>query len=113
MTFTFSTERKVYTLKRDDGTTIDLTPNEVSFIENQSMKFGLRDSIEYWLRDADGDTIDLSKAPDGFESLVDEIFTDLEDEVDYGNLPDDDDIQEKIVDVCGYYDMYIGDDGEE
>lgn len=106
MKFTFNTDRSVFTLERENGT-IDLTPNEVSFIVNQSNKLGLRDSIEYMLRDMDGDSIDLGKAPDGFESLVDEIFVDLEDEVDYGNMPDDDDIREKITDVCDYYDMCI------
>jgi len=96
-----------FIFERDNGTTLALTPNEVSFIVNQSNKIGLRDSIEYWLREMDEDSIDLNKCPYGFNSLVDEIFTDLEDEVDFGNMPDDDDIQDKIIDVCSYYDMCI------
>ena len=95
-----------YTLVRDVGS-VDLTANEVSFLVNQFMRQGLRDSIESLLHEADGDTIDLSRAPYGFDDLVEEIFTDLADEVDYGNPPDDDDIRDKIQDVCDYYDMGI------
>ena len=97
-------ENGTYTLERDTGS-VDLTANEVSFIVNQSNKIGLRDSIEYLCREMDGDTIDLSKAPYGFGDFVEEIFTDLEDEVDYGNMPDDDDIRDKIQDTADYYDM--------
>lgn len=107
MTFEFNIDRSVFMLTRDDGTAVCLTGNEVSFIVNQSAKHGLRDTIEYFLRDMDGDSIDLDKYPDGFDSLVDEVFIDLEDEVDYGNMPDDDDVQEKILDVASYYDMLI------
>ena len=86
---------------------IDLTANEVSLLVNQFMKHGLRDSIIYRLHEADGDTIDLEKYPYTFEELVDEIFTDLEDEVDYGNYPDDDDIDEKIADTASFYEMEL------
>jgi len=99
-------ENNTYTLERENGT-LDLTANEMSFLFNQFAKYSLRDNIEYELREADGDTIDLGRYPYSFEELVDEIFTDLEDEVDYGNLPSDSDIQDKIADVASYYDMEL------
>lgn len=99
--------------RNNDGTftldtstrSVTLTANEVSFIVNQFNKIGLRDSIESLLLEMDGDEIELSMYPYSFYELVDEIFVDLEDEVDYGNLPDDDDIKEKILDTASFYDM--------
>lgn len=95
-----------YTLVRDIGS-VDLTANEVSFLMNQYMKYGLRERIESIMHEADGDFIDLSKAPYGFDDLVEEVYVDLEDEIDYGNYPSDDDISDKIQDVCDFYDMTI------
>lgn len=86
---------------------VDLTANEVSLLVNQFMKHGLRESIEYRLRKADGDTIDLEKYPYSFEELVDEIYVDLEDEVDYGNFPNDDNIDDKIEEVASFYEMEL------
>lgn len=101
--------------RNDNGTwtiesatrTIDLTTNEVCLLTNQFMKHSLRESIEYRLREADGDTIDLEKYPYSFEELVDEIYVDLEDEVDYGNFPNDDDIDDKIEEVASFYEMEL------
>lgn len=80
---------------------------EMSLLMNRYMKDSLRDSVEYELREADGDTIDLEKYPYSFEELVDEIYVDLEDEVDYGNPPTDEDIKDKIQEVASYYEMEI------
>ena len=99
-------ENGTYTLERENGT-IDLTANEVSFIVNQSNKLGLRDSIEYLVKEMDGDTIDMTRYPYTYDEFIDEIFTDLEDEIDYGNMPDDDDIREKIHDTANYYEMEL------
>lgn len=84
---------------------ITIPHRDMSLLVNIYMKDSLRNSIEYELREADGDTIDLERYPHSFEELVDEIFVDLENEIDYGNLPTDEDIQEKIADIAGYYDM--------
>ena len=92
----------------DTGSTIILSDNQMSFLFNQYAKIGLRDSIGYKVDELNGDQIDLERYPDGGrEDFIDEIFTDLEDEVDYGNMPDDDDIEEKIIDTASYYDMCI------
>ena len=95
-----------YTLVRDIGS-VDRTANEVSFLMNQYMKYGLRERIESIMHEADGDSIDLSKAPHGFDDLVEEVYVDLEDEIDYGNYPSDDDISDKIQDVCDFYYMTV------
>ena len=101
-----SEDGRTYTFDGENRT-ITLTANEMSLLFNQYAKLGLRDSIEYKLRELDGDTIDLAKAPNGFDDLVEEIYVDLEDEIDYGNMPSDDDIEDKVTDVCDYYDMCI------
>lgn len=106
MKITFNKEANTYTIDRGTGT-VDLTVNEVSLLVNQFMKNGLRDSIEYLCREMDGDTIDLNKAPYGFSDFVAEVYCDLENEVDYGNYPSDDDIKDNIQDTASFYEMTI------
>ena len=96
-----------YTLSREDGTSFTLTANEVSLLSNQMQKHGLRERIEDQLREADGDTISLEKYPYSFEELVDEIYLDLEDEIDYGNSVSEEDIDDKIIDTADFYEMCI------
>ena len=95
-----------YEIKADTYT-MTIPHHDMSLLVNIYMKNSLRDSIIYELHEADGDTIDLERYPHGFDELVDEIFMDLEDEVDYGNLPTDDDIKDKIADVANYYEMEL------
>ena len=103
---TISKEGNYYTIDRGTGT-VTLTINEVSLLVNQFMKNGLRESIESLAHDMDGDTIDLSLYPYTLEEFFDEIFVDMEDEIDYGNYPHDEDIKDKIQDTADYYDMTI------
>ena len=98
---------KTYTITRDDGTTIELTANEVSLLMNQMQKDTLRERIEDAVNDMDGDTIDMSKYEYTREEFIDEIFADLEEEIDYGNAVSDDDITDKITDVADVYEMRI------
>ena len=99
-------ENNTYTLERENGT-LDLTANEVSFILNQANKIGLRDRIEDLCREMDGDTIDLERYPYTFEEFIDEIFVDLEDEIDFGNIPSEEDIKDTIHDTANFYDMEL------
>lgn len=87
--------------------TMTIEHNVMSILMNRYMKDSLRDSIEYELREADGDTIDLERYPYSFEELVDEVFVDLEDEIDFGNPPTDDDIKNKIAEVASFYEMEL------
>lgn len=95
-----------YTLKKD-GQSFTITMAEASAFVNQFVKAGLRESVKSMLRDLDGDRIELARYPETFDELVDEITTDLEDEIDNGNFPNDEDIENKISDVCSFYDMII------
>jgi len=92
----------------DSGSTIVLSANQMSFLFNQFAKINLRDSIGYKVDELNGDQIDLTMYPDGDrEAFIDEIFTDLEDKIDYGEMIDDDTIEEKILDTADYYEMCI------
>ena len=95
-----------YTLEKD-GQSFTITMAEASAFVNQFVKAGLRESVKSMLRDLDGDRIELARYPETFEELVDEIATDLEDEIDNGNFPNDEDIENKISDICSFYDMII------
>lgn len=99
------TDNGIYQISRDNGDSFELTANEVSLLCNQMNKHDLRFRIEDSLREMDGDTISLEKYPYTFEELIDEIYVDLEDEVDYGNSVSDDDIEEKILDTADFYEM--------
>lgn len=95
-----------FTFEREQGW-ISLTANELSFIVNQFNKIGLRDTIEDLCREMDGDTIDLERYPYTFEEFIDEIFVDLEDEIDFGNIPSEEDIKDKIQDTANFYEMEL------
>ena len=92
---------------KTDTYTMTIEHNVMSLLMNRYMKDSLRDSIEYELHEADGDTINLERYPYSFEELVDEVFVDLEDEIDYGNPPTDDDIKDKIQEVASFYEMEL------
>lgn len=108
MKLTRTNDKQYFEFEREGFGTLVLTANEMSFLFNQFAKIGLRDSIGYMVDKLNGDQIDIERYPDGDrEDFIDEVFTDLVDEVDYGNMPDDDDIEEKIIDTASYYDMCI------
>ena len=98
-------ERTQYIITRDDGTTVNLTGYEVSMLINLVGKEGLRSQIEDRIAQADGDWIDMNRYPFSREEFVEEIFVDLEDEIDCGNSVDDDTIDDKIADLSSYYEM--------
>lgn len=103
-----------YIIVRDDGTSVELQCNEVSLLVNFVGKEGLRAQINDRIDFAvDEKGLDLDKYEGTREAFVDEIFADLEDEVDYGNSVDDSDIDDKIRDLADFYELYANDDDDE
>lgn len=94
---------KGYTINRDDGTTVTLTVNEVNQLVNLFGKDSLREQIQYRVEECANDWLDLSHYPYSTEEFIDEIYIDLEDEIDYGNSVSDEDIDEKIADLIDFY----------
>ena len=107
-------ERKdngTYRFTDDTGCVILLTANQMSFLYDQYTKITLRDSIEYAVDELvrDGE-LDLDKYPDGGrEDFIDEVYAELENDIDCGEMPDDEDIECKIRDEATFYDMLIED----
>ena len=102
-----------YIIERNDGTSVELTFNEVSLLVNFFGKEGLRwqigDRIDFAVEE---EGLDLDKYDGTREEFEEEIFVDLEDEVDYGNSVDDNDIDDKIRDLAEYYELYTNDEEE-
>lgn len=105
---------KGYTIKRDDGSTVELTMLEVSLLVNQVGRDGLRAQISDRVDNAIEDNgLNLEKYNGTREEFEDEIFEEFEDEIDYGNSVSDDDIDEAICDLGSSYDMFDDGDDEE
>ena len=103
-----------YIIERNDGTSVELTCNEVSLLVNFVGKEGLRaqiaDRVDFAV---DEDGLNLDKYEGTHEEFIEEIFVDFEDEVDCGNSVDDDDIDDKIRDLADFYELSNDDDEEE
>ena len=96
-----------YIIERNDGSSVELTCNEVSLLVNQVGKEGLRAQITDRVDNAIADEgLNLDKYEGTREEFEDEIFVDLEDEIDYGNSVSDEFIDERIRDTADYYELY-------
>ena len=105
-------DRNGYTITRDDGTVIQLTANEVSLIVDRNRIDSLVSAIAYVVDQLDGDRIDTSVFEGGRDGFIDDISMSLCDDVECtGTIPDDDEIEEKILDEARWYDgMLIGEE---
>lgn len=92
-----------YKILKDDGTPVVLTCVEAGLLVNFIGKEGLRAQIEDRVTIAELDWLDLSKYEGTREEFVQEIYDDLEDEIDYGNSVSDDEIDDRISDTAGFY----------
>ena len=96
-----------YIIEKRDGTTVTLSAYEAGLIVLFIRKENLRDLIIDVAESNSGDAWDMEKAPNGFDSFIDEIFEELEDEIDYGNSVSEDEVYDKIVDLATIYDMML------
>ena len=87
--------------------TVDLTASEVCALADRFMKYSFRQSIEDKLHEMNQDTIDLEEYPYSFEELVDEVYDYFEDRIDHGDLPNENDIYDTIIDVARFYHMEL------
>lgn len=108
-------ERNGYTITRDDGTIIELTANEVSLLRTLSTKDDLRDNITYAIEDLkDEGKIDPDQFDGGMDGFVEEICKCFEDDVEQtGQLPDEDELKERILDEAEWYDGVLSDEDED
>ena len=98
-------EGHYYKILKDDGTTVLLTCAEAGLLVNFIGKEGLRANIDERLEIAELDWLDIAKYPGTRDECIQEIFEQLEDEIDYGNSVSDDEIDERIDDIGMYYSL--------
>ena len=96
-------EGHYYKILKDDGTPVLLTCAEAGLLVNFIGKEGLRASIDERLEIAELDWLDISKYEGTRDEFMQEIFDELEDEIDYGNSVSDDEIDERICDTAAFY----------
>ena len=92
-----------YLIAKDDGTNVVLTCMEAGLLVNFIGKENLRAQIEDRVEEAESDWLDLTNYEGTRDEFIQEIFAELEDEIDYGNSVSDDWIDERIGDLANFY----------
>ena len=95
------------TLVTDTGEVLSMSSDLAGVFREQYAKLSVRDAIRYAVEDADGDTISLGSFDGTPEEFIDEVFSTLEEEIEYGNYPTDDDIQNAVIDTAESYGICI------
>lgn len=90
-----------YLILKDDGTPVILTCAEAGLLVNFIGKENLKIQIADRLDEAKSDWLDLSEY--NTDEFIQEIFEELEDEIDYGNSVSDEDIDDRISDLGCFY----------
>jgi len=103
---TVNTDRSV-TLIDDLGNIISMSSALAGILREQLAKLDVRDAIRYKLEDLDGDTIALGSFDGTTDEFIEEVFSSLEEEIEYGNYPNDDDIEEAVLDTADSYGIRI------
>ena len=90
-----------YLIVKNDGTNVILTCAEagllINFIGKENLKIQIADRVE----EAKNDWLDLSEY--NTDDFIQEIFEELEDEIDYGNSVSEEYIDERISDLGCFY----------
>lgn len=106
------------TLIDDMGSIISMSSALAGCLKEQFLKMELRDAITNILDEEISDGyIDMSKHEYSREDFEEEIYTDLEDEIEYGDYHclcnDGEWIREKITDLASFYELEPDDEDEE
>lgn len=92
-----------YLILKDDGTPVVLSINEACLLINFIGKENLRVQIEERTDEAESDWLDLSKYNGTRDEFIQEIYEELEEEIDYGNSVSEEYIDERISDLACFY----------
>ena len=90
-----------YLIIKNDGTNVILTCAEAGLLINFIGKENLKIQITERVEEAKNDWLDLSEY--NTDDFIQEIFEELEDEIDYGNSVSDEYIDERISDLGCFY----------
>lgn len=105
---TVNTDRSV-TLVTDTGDILSMSSALAGVLREQLMKRDVQDNIRYTCEDYDGDCISLGSLDMTEEEFYDEVFSRFDEEIEYGNYPTKNDIQEAVLDTAKDYGIRIDD----
>jgi len=105
---TVNTDRSV-TLTTDTGDILTMSSALAGVFREQYVKRDVRDAIRYACADMDGDDISLGSFDGSEDDFVEEVFSSFEEEIEYGNYPNEDDIKNAIIDTADAYGICIDD----
>lgn len=105
---TVNTDRSV-TLVTDTGDILSMSSALAGVFKEQIMKRDVLDIIRYTCEDYDGEFISLGSLDITFDEFIDEVFHTFDNEIDFGNYPSIDDIEEAVLDTADDYGIRIDD----
>ena len=105
---TVNADRSV-TMTDELGNIVSLPSALAGALHQQMQKIDVRDAIRYAVADADGDTISLGSFDGTDEEFIDEVFSTFEDEIECGNIPSEEEIQDAVIDTASTYGIVIDD----
>ena len=106
---TVNTDRSV-TLIDDLGNIISMSSALAGILREQLARMDVQDAIRYAVEDLDGDIIQLGSYDGTTDEFIEEVYSIFANEIDFGNYPDDDAIQNAIIDTASDYGILIPDD---
>ena len=97
------------TLVDDLGNIHSMSASLAGILREQLVKMEVRDAIRYTMEDYDGDAISLGSLDMTEEEFIEEVFSTFEEEIEVGNYPNENDIQEAVLDTADMYGICIDD----
>lgn len=103
---TVNTDRSV-TLIDDMGNFISMSSALVGVLKEQLAKLDVRNEIRYAIEDCDGDTIALGSFDGTIEDFIEEVYSTFENDIECGNYPTEEEIEEAVLDTADSYGILI------
>lgn len=97
------------TLTDEAGNILTMSSALAGIMREQLVKMEVRDQIRYTMEEYDGDAISLDSLDMTEDEFIDEVFSTFEEEIEYGNYPNEDTIQEAVLDTADSYGIRIDD----
>ena len=103
---TVNTDRSV-TLITGTGDILSMSSALAGVFKEQIMKRDVLDIIRYTCEDYDGDCISLGSLDMTTDEFIDEVFHTFDNEIDFGNYPSVDTIEDAVLDTAEDYGIRI------
>lgn len=103
---TVNADRSV-TLIDDAGNIISMSSALAGVLKEQLAKLDLRNAIRYVVEDYDGDAISMGSFDGTIEEFISEVFSTFEYDIECGIYPNEEAIQEAVLDTADSYGIRI------